>query len=235
MPVAYGSVASLDGGFTMRLRCIACPTLNGPEATVCKQCGSDLRHAEKVYEETVEPPPVVLPEQSDTAPTQGAGSDVEATSAYCACDPITRRGVAATVCFICDLPYKPEPEPTVGPGILQGRGDLTQDPVNAVAVMPEGLATPIAQGLLLGREVPGADRALAAVLSGRFGVSRVHTWIGCIDNQITILDLGSRNGTWVAGQRLQPGSPWHCAAAALPVVVYLGGTFSMTIQRERPP
>ena len=217
----------------MRLRCIACPRLNTPQATICEQCGSDLRHAEKVYGETVEAPPANLHDQSDPAPSQVTDPGIEALPTYCTCDPATRRGIAATVCFICDRPYRPES--TIGLSSLPPGVSLAQDPVSAVVVMPDGLATPVAQGLLLGREVPGAGPALAAVLSGRFGISRVHAWIGCTDNQITVLDLGSRNGTWVAGQRLQPGSPWHCTTAALPVVVHLGGTFSMTIQREPPP
>lgn len=152
-------------------------------------------------------------------------------STYCDCDPTKRQSGTATACWICDRPYRPE---AVGQDEPQPTNEHAEGPVHAVAVMPGGLTVLLAQGLLLGREIPGGDPVLAAVLFGRPGVSRVHAWIGHADNQITVLDLGSRNGTWVVGQRLQPGNPWRCATAALPVVVHLGGTFSMTIQHELP-
>ena len=64
-------------------------------------------------------------------------------------------------------------------------------------------------------------------------VSRRHAELYSVPDGVSVEDKGSRNGTWVTGQRLQPGRAWHCTMAELPIVVYLGGSFSMTIRCER--
>ena len=217
----------------MRLRCLSCGALNSPVAPACDPCGEDLRYAEKVYIDKTEEPSTPPPKRPEPVQSRSPGSEIDEPPTYCDCDPAKRPSGTATACWLCDRPYRPEA--TFRPNDPQPENERAEDPVHVVAVLPGGLTVSLAPGLLLGREIPGADPALAATLFGRPGVSRVHAWIGHADNQITVLDLGSRNGTWIAGERLQPGNPWRCATAALPVVVYLGGTFSMTIQGELPP
>jgi serine/threonine protein kinase len=56
---------------------------------------------------------------------------------------------------------------------------------------------PAAPPLVIGRD---ADLAQVAVLDPQ--LSRVHCRIACVDGRWQIEDLSSRNGTWIAGQRI---------------------------------
>jgi hypothetical protein len=214
----------------VKLRCLACETLNEPGAPECvrAECGADLRYADKVH----------APDDDLSGPAAGGvGAALDAElhhgqePAYCDCDPAKRSASTATTCFICDRLYRPQPPESAAPQPPVERQEGR--PETAVIVLSGGIAVAIRQGLLLGREVHGLDSHAAAALRSHAGISRVHAWIARERDSITVLDLGSRNGTWVAGRRLGPGDPWRCTLASLPVLVHLGGTASMVIQLEQ--
>ena len=41
-----------------------------------------------------------------------------------------------------------------------------------------------------------------------WGISRLHASLSVYEDRITITDIGSANGTWHAGKRLQPDKPY---------------------------
>jgi hypothetical protein len=64
--------------------------------------------------------------------------------------------------------------------------------------------TPIGDNLLIGRDEP-APADLAAWLETRYtNISRRHAEIRCKDGKVTIMDLGSTNGTFLNGTPLPP-------------------------------
>lgn len=66
----------------------------------------------------------------------------------------------------------------------------------------------VGDGLLVGREVAHAPPQLMAAMQDAPTLSRVHLWLGCRDGCLTVVDLGSHNGTWVGSERLTPGRAW---------------------------
>ncbi len=75
-------------------------------------------------------------------------------------------------------------------------------------------------GLVLGRET------LAPLADDR--ISRQHAHVRCADGGIVVRDLGSRNGTYVAGQRIT-GEVWVQA----PVVIRTGRTLCVVVEDLR--
>ncbi len=52
------------------------------------------------------------------------------------------------------------------------------------------------------------DIDLSPFKAYEWGISRLHASISVQMNQVTITDLGSANGTWLAGERLTPNQPY---------------------------
>jgi len=63
------------------------------------------------------------------------------------------------------------------------------------------------QRILIGRAAPGAKDPLQIDLSRDESVSRRHAEIRWIGDGYSIVDLGSTNGTWVNGERIDPDQP----------------------------
>ncbi len=64
--------------------------------------------------------------------------------------------------------------------------------------------TPIGDRLLIGRDEP-APADLAAWLETQYtNISRRHAEIKCKDGRVTVMDLGSTNGTFLNGTLLPP-------------------------------
>lgn len=199
------------------LRCLNCRAQNDAAREWCTECGDTLAFAEPVAAEPAEQ----AREPSVSPPAAVRSAVAGSRGPYCECDP-ARRSAGRASCFICDRPYLPEAVPA----------RAASAECRVAVVLPEDEVIEVGAGLLLGREVDSAHPALARAIAGRTGVSRVHAWIGCHDGEVTVLDLGSRNGTWIAGHRQPAGMPWRCADESLPASIYLGGSFHLTLRRE---
>jgi hypothetical protein len=189
----------------MRKRCAYCPELNDPEAMVCRNCGQDLSYAEEVYGAGPNP------EASPDSPS-GSGDPGH----VCDC-PAGQARPGADVCLFCD-------------GRIAAAGDSAgpaqrpepRYPPKPALVLPGGSRTAIGTGLLIGRDAQAVHPGPAERLAGFPGVSRRHVWIGTEPESVVLIDLGSRNGTWVEGVRLASALPHRVALAALPARLRLG-------------
>jgi len=191
----------------MKKRCAYCTGLNEPTQMVCTSCGLDLTYAEEVYDSAADP-----------APASGSAADPPSAPEFpCRC----RAGQAlpgTNRCLFCDgriEDREPAPAPPLRPRPV-ARPRITLE-------MAGGIRTALDAGLLIGRDPRAAHSALAAALAAFPGVSRLHAWIGQEEGQIVLVDLGSRNGTWVNGTRLTPAMPHRITMEELPARLRLGG------------
>lgn len=101
-----------------------------------------------------------------------------------------------------------------------------------VADMEEPLITTLTHDLMLGRyggttveQQPHIDLAAFAAID--HGVSRRHALLRRFGLDVAIVDLGSTNGTWLNGMRIQPHQPVTLRSADrlflahLPIQIYL--------------
>lgn len=96
--------------------------------------------------------------------------------------------------------------------------------------MPDGHRIPVRDGIALGRgteEQVGVD--ITARLAPHKGVSRLHAWVGQQDDAVLVLDLGSRNGTWIDGLKLDPFKLKRFEPKAFPLRVRLGAHVAVVV------
>ena len=209
---------------TRRLLCEACGHRNDETAVVCSECGYDLSYAEAVFdgaESVVAPPPA-----SASAPAEPPVAPMRPASAFCDCTPGTRVSGEA-LCWACGLPYRAFSDPASAP---QPR--VTGPTPRAVILLefPSGMVVGLGQGLILGRDVGSPVPSVTAALSSMPGVSRTHAWLGLDSScRLTVVDLGSRNGTWLGGVQLTPGIPQVIDDANLPAAIHLGGRCRLSV------
>jgi hypothetical protein len=99
--------------------------------------------------------------------------------------------------------------------------DVELIPEDGVGIHVAGESTPhylhIYKALIIGRE---ADAPLESVLdlsalnAANLGVSRRHAMIRRTESGFEVLDLGSRNGTWLNAERLIPNKPYPFASGS---------------------
>lgn len=91
----------------------------------------------------------------------------------------------------------------------------TDDLVKQIALWvrnePKPVLIPIGRGHVLGRKTSASDPPDLIDLTDygayRLGVSRRHAQFECTEEGSIVIDLGSSNGTWVNGLRLEPYQP----------------------------
>lgn len=66
------------------------------------------------------------------------------------------------------------------------------------------------------------------------GVSGKHVWLSVTGSCVQMIDLASRNGVWVNGERLEPVQRHDFDVAYSELKVFLGPDCSFTISMERP-
>jgi FHA domain len=76
--------------------------------------------------------------------------------------------------------------------------------------------------LVVGRGYLGAPPFFSEWINRHTGISRRHCLLLAEDRQISIIDLGSRNGTRVSDASLRPGRPYHVFESDLPCQIRLG-------------
>ncbi len=92
------------------------------------------------------------------------------------------------------------PDPATATLVRQGTS--APRPLGAVIRVLGGRATPAAFRLRTGICVLGSASASAIVISEP-GVSRAHAELALVPEGVRVTDLGSRNGTWYLGQRVE--------------------------------
>ena len=134
------------------------------------------------------------------------------------CDHLNRPGVL--VCENCDRRMVGRPDSTIQLRDLTGKRQTTgsypefDDPAEdnllhlQIANAPMSVKIDPQQQTILGRANPNRpqqpDVDLSAFKALEHGVSSVHAMIDTHDGKIVIADLGSANGTFINGERLQP-------------------------------
>ena len=197
-----------------------CPNghLNDLTAFRCPTCNISLRYAQEVPDDYKNPD---LPEPSEStemsempnrtpepiggAPTGNSGNDTPVLSRdeSCACrypDP----DPATAICQACDLPVTSPTEPNVRREATPIEANKT--PKALFLILPDGYRIPIRAGVPIGRRAEYVGGEVATRLNRYKGVSRLHAWMGQEDDAVLLLDLGSRNGTWIDAVRLKPFS-----------------------------
>src|SRR5262245_4984536 len=99
------------------------------------------------------------------------------------------------------------------------------------AVLMVHATTPVVAPLTEGQACIVGRCSPADVIVDESSVSRAHTRIVWEDGMFSVADLGSRNGTWVRGQRIEapvrlmPGEPFQIGSltASLSVTVHVDG------------
>ena len=99
--------------------------------------------------------------------------------------------------------------------------DTALIPKDGIAIYIAGAPKPfylsIDKGLILGRQVGlTADTVLdlTSLAAFNMGVSRRHAMIRRTGSDFEVLDLASRNGTWLNDQRLAPNEPYRFASGS---------------------
>jgi len=110
-------------------------------------------------------------------------------------------------------------------------------------VLSSGVTVPLAGSVVLGRApvldgVAAAPRSAVRLAPRDSMVSRSHVRIDCVDDEVVITDLQSKNGTYVfvpgsPGITLESGESIAVKVAASPLVV-LGSTASAWISTNPP-
>lgn len=223
-------------------RCIGCGHLNPAEAMTCGAdgCGADLRYAEEVFVSENEAPTNLTTasssqatENPDAHPSHEVFREtVEAEVCHC---PFAR-AKAGEICAACGGRVPDDTTPGARAGSDPARPSqraLAESEVRAgnlrIRLPNQHVVIPDADVLLgRGRDVP--NRTIADALAGFPGVSRHHAMLLFGDGQARLLDLGSKNGTWINDQRLTAYVPYPLAIDE-GVRVRLGLSATLLIER----
>ena len=74
-------------------------------------------------------------------------------------------------------------------------------------VLADGRRFPVGEGLLVSRCDPSVTTDMRVAPVGTPTVSRKHAWLRMAGGRVEVVDLGSTNGTWVDGSRIEPLRP----------------------------
>ena len=77
--------------------------------------------------------------------------------------------------------------------------------------LADGRQVPVGDGVLVSRCDPATATDMRVVAVATRTVSRKHAWLRVAGGKVEVLDLGSTNGTWVAGRRIEPLRPVEVA------------------------
>ncbi len=215
---------------TMKKQCIQCGHLNEPHAVMCANCPSDLLQAQEVFEQSIQDPDASTGtgKASDTDSRGGlATGPTDRVTEQLPCDCPVPGGDPGTTCFACD-------------GLIASGQRTSSNPqtgsetANRLSVIfANGAHKEIGAGVFLGRDLAHAGVETASALGTLMGVSRTHAWLCCSGSGVIVVDLGSRNGTWLGSERLLPWKSRFVDATDLPVEIRLGARGLIQIMAEK--
>ena len=214
----------------MKKQCIQCGHLNEPWEVMCVNCPSDLLQAQEVFESAAESPDVSANEgrgsdaESDPDPTIGSASR---NTEQPPCDCPAPGGDSGATCFACGGLIGNEQWASTA---SQSKSDASSQ---LLVMLPNGVRKELVAGVFLGRDLAHAGQQTASALGSLMGVSRSHAWLCSSGNGVIVVDLGSRNGTWLGTERLQPWTSRFIDDTDLPVEIRLGARGLIQIMAEK--
>lgn len=173
--------------------CPTCSHSNRPGVLFCENCGTNLASGAQASigtRDLREPEPEAAPPAPDSAPSGAAKP--EAKPAPIKLDTTESKAIrsAGSSRFESNMTLRIEIEGGANPIILK----------------------PKTHDMILGRRDPTTGATpevdLTPYAGYRMGVSRKHSSLRLEDNQLNLWDLGSSNGTFINGTRLNPHRPY---------------------------
>ena len=212
-------------------RCTNCGFDNEPGRPVCHNCGVPFVMAATVFSDSITTTPTKLP--ANGAATLALNKRACPQCGHANMPAAPRCTQCGTALDISDLFSKPKAPVAGATTVLPERSPvipvLTTDEVRAVRTAN---AQRLGTGALFRFEIAGAtntitvrpkaeciigrrdpisnsapDVDLTSFAAYRMGISRRHAALRVADHVVELIDLGSSNGTFVNGQRLNPHQP----------------------------
>ena len=212
---------------TLKKRC-SCGCLNDRDRLFCSDCGSSLVQAQEVEdEELLDGEAARVPAERDGRPREQDGTLEPGSSYECECLESVPDADGRQCCRCGGAINRHENFQKADPS---GAEPLPLTSTSYPVARVSGRSFDLSDGLLLGRRTD--CRALKALLVGYRGVSRHHAWLMAMADQLLILDLESRNGTWINGRRLKPFEVLSLTKEDLPVRLYLGASLPVDVVME---
>ena len=207
--------------------CGGCGAVNEVEAgarPACDVCGVSLRLGtlappiEETEAETSAPSPGGDPEEASAAEPESAGDPGLSASSgaheRCRCDELGGASPGdPTICFRCggrlpappvldgDEPGAQQPAMSASQRRTTGASGTAGAPC-CTLVLADGHRVRVGSGVLIsGASSRGAHPGVLFIDSRT--VSRKHAWLREDGGKVEIVDLGSTNGTWVEGSRIE--------------------------------
>ena len=111
-----------------------------------------------------------------------------------------------TTCFLCGGVL---PEPNDAPAAVDSPPAAEPEPktISCSLLLADGRRVPVAEGILVARSDPASVASPRIVHVPTPTISRKHAWLSVRGQNVEIVDLGSRNGTYIEGRRIEPLCP----------------------------
>ena len=195
-----------------RIRCNACGNENEvPDEGNLPRCGAceeSLRTGTWLNEEADETD--LGPEQTEEAtanPDEAPPPPQEPCSCEDAGGPMPDD---PTTCFLCGGVL---PEPNDPPAPVEILPDAEPEPktIFCSLLLADGRRVPVAEGILVARGDPASVTSPRIVHVPTSTVSRKHAWLRVRGRNVELVDLGSTNGTYIEGRRIEPLRPVEVA------------------------
>lgn len=192
-----------------RIRCNACGNENEVpdegDLPRCGPCGESLHTGTWLNEEADETdlgpaqteatanPDEVQPPPREPCSCEGSGGPMSD-------DP--------TTCFLCGGVL---PEPNDAPAAAESESSPAAEPepktISCSLLLTDGRRVPVAEGILVARGDPASVASPRIVNVPTPTVSRKHAWLRVRGQNAELVDLGSTNGTYIEGRRIEPLHP----------------------------
>ena len=188
-----------------KIRCNACGEVNEVpdegDLPRCGACDESLRTGTWLHEEADEAdlgsapanPDEVQPPPQDPCTCEGAGGPTPD-------DP--------TTCFLCGGVL---PEPNDAPPAAESESPPAAEPepkiISCSLLLTDGRRIPVAEGILVARGDAASVASPRIVHVPTPTVSRKHAWLCVRGQNVELVDLGSTNGTYLEGTRIEPLRP----------------------------
>ena len=128
-----------------------------------------------------------------------------------------------TTCFQCggalpeptstptDVPDDVEAESPAAPDDTDSESPPSPEPapkaISCSLLLADRRRIPVAEGILVARGDPASGASPRIVQVPTPTVSRKHAWLGVRGQNLVLVDLGSTNGTYIDGRRIEPLRP----------------------------
>ena len=188
-----------------KIRCRACGNENEVpdegDLPRCESCDESLHTGTWLSEEADEAdlelapanPAEVQPPPPEPCTCDGAGGPTPD-------DP--------TTCFLCGGVL---PEPNDAPAAAESESPPATEPepkaISCSLLLADGRRIPVAEGILVARGDAASVASPRIVQVPTPTVSRKHAWLRVRGQNVEIVDLGSTNGTYLEGRRIEPLRP----------------------------